>query len=98
MLKIQVRGIQRAMSGLERELDQYGARVAEEVRKIAVSKTPIDKGKARRGWRVEKRSKNYSIVNRVPYIDLLEQGHSKTQAPNGIIGPTVREINRRKIR
>jgi hypothetical protein len=96
MLKIQISGIQQAMAGLERELDQFVARVANETKSVAVSLTPIDKGRARRGWRTEKRSHGYSVVNRVPYIDELEKGHSK-QAPNGIIGPTIREINRRNI-
>lgn len=96
MLQIKVTGINRAVAGLERELDQYMARVAEETRSVAVTKTPIDKGRARRGWRTEKRSHGYSVVNRVPYIDLLERGHSQ-QSPNGIVGPTVREINRRNI-
>lgn len=96
MLNIRVRGIQQAMAGLEREKDEYVARVAQVVKDVAVRKTPIDKGRARRGWRVEKRSTGSNVVNRVPYIDELEKGHSQ-QAPNGIIGPTIREVANRRI-
>lgn len=70
-------------------------KIADDIKSIAVSKTPIDKGQARRGWRLETSFKTKKIVNRVPYIDLLENGRSK-QAPRGIIGPTLREISRRK--
>ena len=56
--------------------------------------TPVDQGRARRGWRKEQGFRQVSVVNRVPYIDALEDGHSK-QAPNGITGPAVRETLRR---
>ena len=41
-------------------------------------RTPIDTGKARRGWQ----KRRDSVENRVPYIGRLEQGYSK-QAPKG---------------
>ena len=85
------------MRNLEREKDSLHTRVAQDILEVARSKTPIDQGRARRGWRLESRIQSKNIVNRVPYIDLLENGRSK-QAPNGILGPTVREITNRSYK
>lgn len=97
MLSIRVRGTKQVMSGLERELDRVISKVADDTLRIAQSKTPIDKGQARRGWRLEDAGKDKRIVNRVSYIDLLENGRSK-QAPRGILGPTIRDVTRRKYK
>jgi len=85
------------MRTLEREKESLYTRVAQDTLEVAKSKTPIDKGQARRGWRLESSFRQKNIVNRVPHIDALEDGHSK-QAPNGILGPTVREITRRSYK
>lgn len=97
MLSFKVTGTRQAIGSLEREKEKLMARVAQDILEVARSKTPIDKGQARRGWRSENRYREISIVNRVPHIDALEKGHSK-QAPNGILGPTVREITRRSYK
>ena len=94
MLRFRVTGTRQAMRSLEREKEAFHTRVANDILEVARSKTPIDQGKARRGWRSENRYREISVVNRVPHIEALERGHSK-QAPNGILGPTVREISRR---
>ena len=85
------------MRSLEREKDSFIARVANDILGVARGRTPIDKGRARRGWRLDSRFKMKSVVTRVPYIVHLEEGPSK-QAPNGILGPTVREISRRRYK
>lgn len=85
------------MRHLEKEKDAFMTRVAEDIKQVAVNNTPIDKGKARRGWKMTQTRNTRSVTNRVPYIDLLERGRSK-QAPNGIIGPTVRQISRRRYK
>lgn len=85
------------MSSLEREKEKFIDLVAKDIKDVAVRRTPIDKGRARRGWRLEGTGTGKRIVNRVPYIDVLEKGHSK-QAPNGILGPTVREISQRRYK
>jgi len=97
MLEIRVRGTKQVMNGLERELDRVISKVADDTLRIAISKTPIDKGQARRGWRLEDADRDKRIVNRVSYIDLLENGRSK-QAPRGILGPTIRDVQRRKYK
>ena len=83
------------MKELEKEKDLFIARLAQDTLEVARQHTPIDKGQARRGWRLETRFKQKSVVNRVPYAVHLEEGHSK-QAPNGILGPTMREISTRR--
>lgn len=97
MLSIRVRGTKEVMNGVERELDRVISKVADDTIRIAVSKTPIDQGQARRGWRLEDAGRDKRIVNRVSYIDLLEKGRSK-QAPRGILGPTIRDVQRRKYK
>ena len=97
MLSIRVQGTKKVMGNLERELDRIMTRVAQDTLVVARKNTPIDKGQARRGWRLENATNEKRIVNRVPYIDLLEQGRSK-QAPRGILGPTTREISKRRYK
>tara|TARA_S200000501_G_scaffold366132_1_gene400514 strand:- start:1034 stop:1327 length:294 start_codon:yes stop_codon:yes gene_type:complete len=97
MLKFVLTGKANVMRHLEKEKDAFMTRVAEDIKQVAVNNTPIDKGKARRGWKMTQTRNTRSVTNRVPYIDLLERGRSK-QAPNGIIGPTVRQISRRRYK
>jgi hypothetical protein len=52
-----------------------------EVRTQVSGRTPIDTGRARRGW--QQRSVK-SVENTVPYISKLEKGYSR-QAPNGFV-------------
>lgn len=104
MLKFVLKGKNDVMRHLGKQKDAFMNRVAEDIKQVAIQNTPIDKGRARRGWKVkntvsatQSRSGTRSIVNRVPYIDLLERGRSK-QSPKGIVGPTIREITRRRYR
>lgn len=97
MIGISIRGIKKAMRGLEREKDRIIGKIAQDTLDLAVKNTPIDQGRARAGWRRENVGRNINIVNRVQYIDLLEDGRSK-QAPRGILGPTVREISQRRYK
>lgn len=51
-----------------------------EVRSQVSVRTPIDTGRARRGWQ----KRNNVVENQVPYIVRLENGYSR-QAPNGFV-------------
>ena len=97
MLSISVKNTRQVVASLEREKEKVTSQIAQDTLEVARSKTPIDKGAARAGWRLEKRSNEQRVVNRAPHIDALENGHSK-QAPNGILGPTIREISNRRYR
>jgi hypothetical protein len=60
--------------------------------------TPVDTGRAKRGWRLLRRRFGFIINNYVPYIRFLEQGSSK-QAPRGMVKPTLERLRaRNKIR
>ena len=61
-------------------------------------RTPYKLGRASRGW--NKKGKD-TLENKVPYITRLEDGYSKTQAPQGFvnqsINKTIRKTSRSKI-
>jgi hypothetical protein len=95
MISISVRGIGRTIAQIEREVSGVVDNIANDIREVAISKTPIDKGRARRGWVLSNAGKSKRVSNRVPYIVHLENGHSK-QAPDGILRPTIREISKRR--
>ena len=63
--------------------------------KPGTGKTPYKSGRASRGWN----KKNNTVKNAVPYIDRLESGYSKTQAPRGFvkqsINKTIKQSQRR---
>jgi len=54
-------------------------------------KTPVDTGRARDGWILNKGRGVNTITNSVPYIEELDKGHSN-QAPNGIVNPAIEVI------
>ncbi|WKW35132.1 minor capsid protein [Phage DSL-LC06] len=94
MLKIDVTNIGKTMTAVRKDVDRFIDTLTETVYQDAKSLTPIDTGNARRNWQKEKRGGTTSVVNRVPYIEALERGHSK-QAPNGILTPLARKTLRR---
>lgn len=94
MLKFVMRPTRNSLRQLEREKDAFIDRMTDELLVQARKYTPIDQGRAKRGWRKEKSFRQTQVVNRVPYIVALEDGHSK-QAPNGITTPALRETLRR---
>lgn len=95
MIEVRIAGIRQALQGAQTRIHNLMERVSTDVLIVARSYTPIKLGKARAGWRKYKQGRDYSILNKVIYIDKLEQGSSK-QAPRGILGPTIREISRRR--
>lgn len=75
--------------------------------KEVIPRTPVDTGRARAGWTLERRGPDNSyfrvntrlfggaegqIFNGVPYISYLELGSSQ-QAPGGFVRQTLREIS-----
>jgi len=59
-----------------------------------VPRTPIDTGRARRGWQ----SRGNQIRNDVPYIGKLETGYSR-QAPKGFVNQAIKStIDKSKLR
>jgi len=80
---------------LEDIVEQEKQNLADDYKSSVVPRTPIDTGRARRGWQARKTE----IKNNVPYIGKLEEGYSR-QAPNGFVrqalSSTIQKSNQRK--
>lgn len=91
-VRIEGTNIRRWLDGI---VEQEKQAIADDYKTAVVPRTPIDTGKARRGWRARKTE----IRNDVPYIGKLETGYSR-QAPNGFVrqalSRTIEQSNRRK--
>ena len=95
MLTIKATSVVKTMKSLQRDRDSLLATLADNVLRVIKRNTPIDKGRARRGWRKSKVLKGFSVINRVPYIGALEKGRSK-QAPKGIVRPSIEQVKLRR--
>lgn len=76
---------------MKREIDALISDIASQTKRVAQQNTPIDTGRARKGWTTSRTRRGFEIENSVPYIGFLEKGISK-QAPKGILKPTVRKV------
>lgn len=91
-IRIDTSDLVRKMPGIIANAEQ----VVRDVRdKIAVDiyadclrETPVDTGAARQGWQLDLVGDEQHIQNSVPYINRLNDGHSK-QAPAGFIDAIV---------
>ena len=94
MLNVEFINVPQAVSKLKRDIQKFTAKVAQTFYEEVSRVTPIDRGRARRGWKLQRAGEKYVVENKVPYINVLEEGHSK-QAPNGMIKPAIRQTLRR---
>lgn len=66
-------------------------------------KTPVDTGRAKRGWKKSSTVTTHEISNSVDYVEVLDKGRHMTkrgmrgskQAPRGIVGPSLESIKGR---
>lgn len=95
---IDITGDKETLDDLDREVQQLVSFVKTTFTSEVKKRTPIDTGRARRGWSNRQTGKNAVIENKVPYIERLEKGWSK-QAPRGFvkqaISATQKAVNRR---
>ena len=91
-MKITLRGLGNEFARIE---GFYHAAVARGVRDTAqlivndlASKTPVDTGRAQAGWVKKDHGRTSEITNDVPYIEELNNGHSK-QAPARFVEMTL---------
>lgn len=91
MAEIRITGLDLVGKEIKGELADVIKRLADEVLVDARANTPYKTGNARRNWNKKVTKEDFSVFNRVPYIERLEAGASK-QAPKGIIGPTLAQI------
>jgi hypothetical protein len=94
MARVEVKGLRAVLRNVDRIVEKQVAELSEELKTTARAKTPIRTGNARRNWQDKKSKTGFTVENKVPYIERLDQGSSK-QAPRGIVGPTLTEIKRR---
>jgi len=97
MIRITLTGTERAMNALKRRSQQLIQQISQDVLVTVKKYTPIRKGTARRAWHLQRQNRGISVINRTPYINRLDEGYS-TQAPNGIIAPTLNEITKRRYK
>jgi hypothetical protein len=68
-------------------------KVALDVQRRVMERTPVDTGRARAGWGLSMTGTHTAVIhNSVEYIIPLEYGHSK-QAPAGMVRPTIAEFS-----
>ena len=78
MINIRVEGLGKVDGVLKDVVRKETAEILTTLQFEIKKRTPIDTGRARKGWR----KRTSSVSNTVPYISRLESGYSK-QAPRG---------------
>lgn len=89
----------RLRTSIDREVQKFGRELLAEIK----SNTPVDTGRAQRGWRKQPAPSGFVLENNVPYIGVLDKGRHMTnrgmrgskQAPRGIVGPSLKSIKGR---
>lgn len=93
-MEFSVTGVNSLIITLRKVVDDTKQEVLDTLVTEIKPRTPIDTGRARRGWS----KRRESVRNDVPYIERLEGGYSR-QAPRGFtnqaINATVRKINKK---
>ncbi len=64
----------------------------------AKKQTPFKEGRARRGWTKTQSGNTVRVVNRVPYIERLENNYSRQTKGRGIMKPAITGTNKRRKR
>lgn len=98
--KVEFTGQQATTKFLNDELRSAVKSLANDVYREVKKTTPVDTGRARRGWTKDVKDNGFTIENQVPYIGVLDKGRHMTnrgmrgskQAPKGIIGPSLNSI------
>ena len=92
MVSVKVTGGKGFAAKANNNLANLIKKIADETHMAASNNTPVKTGYARSQWKKKVTSENFEVSNKVPYIQRLEAGASKIQAPRGIIGPTLEQI------
>jgi hypothetical protein len=84
---------------IEREIQTALSMIVKDVAQItweeAKRATPIKTGNARKNWTKNVGNTTFNVENRVPYIEALENNHSKQTRGKGIIMPALTQIKGR---
>ena len=101
--KVQLVGLSTMINQVDKELGSAVKRLADDLYNTVERRTPVDTGRARKGWSKKVGQDNFVIENKVPYVPILDKGRHMTprgmrgskQAPRGIVGPSLTEIKRK---
>ena len=77
---------------LQKGLQQAVLELSQLTEQALVQATPVRSGNARRGWKNQVTKDTFTLENRVPYIDRLENNWSKQTRGRGIIGPALNQV------
>lgn len=95
---VTVTGIAGALKAIDKIVEEEKTALQSTYISEVRSRTPIDKGRARRGWQKRSSGKDKIITNKVPYIGRLENGYSR-QATSGFTQQAkTATLNKRKTR
>lgn len=92
-MRVILTGARRVERELDRTLEQTVKDVSNVVYREAREATPVRTGYTKSKWNQSVKDDDFTVSNRVPWIERLEKGASK-QAPRGIIGPTLTATKR----
>ncbi len=103
MLQVRFEGVGSTGNKLDRALQSAIKTLASDMYREVTTRTPVDTGRARSGWRNNVQKTNFTLENNVPYITVLDKGRHMTnrglrgsnQAPRGIVGPSLESIKRK---
>jgi hypothetical protein len=92
-IKITAKGLSKKLDKIQGDFERYVRDAATMAEDVVKSNTPIRSGNAQRNWKKSVSDKDFTLSNRVPYIEKLDKGSSR-QAPNGIKQPSINQIKR----
>jgi hypothetical protein len=96
-VRITFHGLKKTIKDLEDSVKDEIWSLADFTEKSVKKFTAVDTGNARASWDLNKYNNGFTLENRVPYIERLDEGWSK-QHPRGFTSPTLNAIKRRKRR
>jgi hypothetical protein len=86
---VAISGLDKFNKELAKIIEKTKNELQDTVKTEIATRTPIDSGRARRGWSKRSSGKDRIVKNTVPYIERLEGGYSR-QAPNGFTKQAVK--------
>lgn len=93
MVSVKITGIgsvrQEISSGYKKLLTSIAADLTKELK----AHTPVNTGRARKGWDTKMKDDGFVTENKVPYVGYLDKPYTKSkQAPRGMVGPSLDKI------
>ena len=91
-LTVTIQGIDTMRIALRQGLTSAVEELAQSTLTALVAATPIKSGRARSGWQAKTARDTFTVENKVPYIQRLENNWSKQTRGKGIVGPALNQV------